>query len=53
MLHSQVWQMFHNDNAGSELAIGRNSTELWDSLLKAKFLNFQTRLNKQAVLQVY
>jgi len=35
--------MFHNDNAGSELAIGLNSTKLSDSLLKAKFFNFQTR----------
>jgi len=42
LLHSQVWQMFHNDNGCTELAIGWNSTELGD-LLKAKFLNFQTR----------
>ena len=42
LLHSQVWQMFHNDNGGTELEIGWNSTELGDLILKAKFLTFQT-----------
>ena len=32
----------YNDNGGTELAMGWNSTELGDLLLKAKFLNFQT-----------
>ena len=32
----------YNDNGGTELAMGWNSTELVDLLLKAKFLTFQT-----------
>jgi len=40
LLHSQVWQMFHNDNGGTELAMGWNSTELGDLLLKGKLLTF-------------
>jgi len=35
--------MVYNENGCTELAIGWNSTELGDLLLKAKFLNFQTR----------
>jgi len=31
----------YNDNGGTELAMGWNSTELGDLLLKAKFLTFQ------------
>jgi hypothetical protein len=34
--------MFHIDNGSTELAIGWNSTELGDLLLKAKFVNFQS-----------
>jgi len=32
--------MFHNDNGGTELEIGWNSTELGDLLLKGKLLTF-------------
>ena len=52
LLHSQVWQMFHIDNGRNELAIGWNSTELGDLLLKGKFVNFQSRQNTHVVLEV-
>jgi hypothetical protein len=32
------WQMFHNDNGGSELSLGWNSTDLGNFLLKGKFV---------------
>jgi len=44
--------MFHIDNGHNELAIGWNSTELGDLLLKGKFVNFQSRQNKHVVLEV-
>ena len=32
------WQMFRNDNGGSELSLGWNSTDLGNFLLKGKFV---------------